>query len=246
MNAALAFHDLTLGYERHPAVRHLNGEVAAGALLAVVGPNGAGKSTLLKAVAGVLRPLSGRVERNLLNGERVAFLPQSADIDRSFPIDVFDVVAMGLVGVSGLFGGIGRRERASVLDAIEAVGLSGFERRGVHALSGGQLQRALFARLLLQNAALILLDEPFNAVDDRTMTDLIALVSRWHGEGRTILTVLHDFDLVRAHFPQSLLLAREKIAWGPTHEVLSEANLRRARHMCEAADHPVAPMEEAA
>ena len=98
------------------------------------------------------------------------------------------------------------------------------------------MQRALFARLLLQDAPVILLDEPFTAIDERTTLDLLELVARWHGEKRTILAVLHDFELVRRHFPSTLLLAREPVAWGETADVLSAANLLRARRMVEAFD----------
>jgi zinc/manganese transport system ATP-binding protein len=91
----------------------------------------------------------------------------------------------------------------------------------------------LFARLLLQDATVILLDEPFTAIDARTTRDLLDLVCRWHGEGRTVITVLHDFEQVRMYFPEALLLAREPIAWGPTETVLSPANLLRARSMAE-------------
>ena len=246
MSAALAFRNLTLGYDRHPAVHHLTGDVAPGSLLAIAGPNGAGKSTLLKGIAGILRPLSGRIERNGRQPRDIAYLPQAADIDRSFPIDVYDTVAMGLARRAGLFGGLGRDGARLVFEAIRAVGLSGFERRGIGALSGGQLQRMLFARLLLQDAPVILLDEPFNAVDERTTADLVALVAGWHGQGRTILAVLHDYDIIRAHFPQTLLLARETVAWGPTPEVLSAGNLSRARAMCEAFDHGAGACEKAA
>ena len=120
--------------------------------------------------------------------------------------------------------------------AIAAVGLTGFETRPIGALSGGQMQRALFARLLLQDAQLVLLDEPFTAIDARTMADLLDLVRRWHGEGRTVLAVLHDFDTVRAYFPETLMLAREMVAHGPTAQVLTAENQLRARAMAEAPD----------
>jgi zinc/manganese transport system ATP-binding protein len=120
--------------------------------------------------------------------------------------------------------------------ALGAVGLGGFGRRPVGSLSAGQFQRLLFARLLLQDAPILLLDEPFTAVDARTAADLLAIIRRWHGEGRTILAVLHDLDLVRAEFPDALLMAREAIAWGPTPEALSAANRLRARMMAEAWD----------
>jgi zinc/manganese transport system ATP-binding protein len=245
MTAALEFKNLTLGYERHPAVHHLSGTVAEGALLAVVGPNGAGKSTLLKGIVGVLDPLEGTIDRNGAKLETVAYLPQLAEIDRSFPISVYDLVAMGLWRKAGLFGGIGRNERGEIEQAISTVGLGGFESRAIGTLSGGQMQRALFARLLLQNARLILLDEPFAALDENTIADLSELISRWHGEKRTVITVLHDLDLVRLRFPEALLLAREAVAWGKTKDVLTEENLAKARRMCEVF-HPDAPVCEAA
>ena len=236
MSSVLRFRDLTLGYDRHPAVHHLAGEIERGALLAVCGPNGAGKSTLLKGIAGVLRPIGGRIERTGCEPREIAYLPQAADIDRSFPISVFDMVAMGHWRSMGLFGGLGQARKLKVFDAIAAVGLTGFEDRSIGTLSGGQMQRMLFARLLLQDAPVILLDEPFTAIDARTMADLVDIVKRWHGENRTVIAVLHDFEMVREHFPQTLLLAREKVAWGDTRETLSAENLLRARRIVEAFD----------
>ena len=233
---AIRFDDLTLGYGRRPAVHHLDGEVAAGSLTAVVGPNGAGKSTLLKGIVGTLRPLAGRIGLSSGPKTRIAYLPQAADLDRSFPLPVYDLVAMGLWSRSGLFGGVGARERARVAEAMAAVGLTGFERRPISTLSGGQMQRALFARLLLQDASLILLDEPFTAIDAKTTADLLDLVRRWHEEARTVVAVLHDLEVVRRVFPRTLLIAREPVAWGETAEVLKADNLLRARRMVEAHD----------
>ena len=240
MTAQLRFRNLTLGYDRHPAVHHLDGVVQLGSLTAVVGPNGAGKSTLFKGVVGVLKPLAGRIERAGVLPQDIAYLPQAADIDRSFPIGVYDMVAMGLWHRKGLFGGIGRNDRDNVEAAIAAVGLTGFEQRPIGTLSGGQMQRMLFARLLLQDASLIVLDEPFTAIDAKTAADLFDVVRRWHSEKRTVLAALHDVDLIRANFPETLLLAREKVAWGPTGEVLTAENLLRARRMCEAFDEEAA------
>ncbi len=233
-SAAIRFDDLTLGYGRHPAVHHLQGEIAAGSLTAIVGPNGAGKSTLLKGIVGALRPLAGRIA--LASKARIAYLPQAAELDRTFPLSVYDLVAMGLWQTSGLFGGIGRKDKGKIDEAIAAVGLTGFERRSIGTLSGGQMQRVLFARLLLQDAALILLDEPFTAIDAKTTADLLDLVRRWHDEERTVLAVLHDVDMVRRIFPETLLIAREAVAWGETGDVLSPENLLRARRMVEAND----------
>jgi len=234
MSAALQFKNLTLGYDRHPAVHHLNGTVESGALVAVVGPNGAGKSTLFKGIVGVLKPLSGHIELGGLRPRDIAYLPQAAEIDRSFPISVYDMVAMGLWHRTGLFGGIDREGRHAIEHAIAAVGLNGFEGRPISTLSGGQVQRMLFARLLLQDARVIVLDEPFNAIDAKTMADLLDVVRRWHQEKRTVLAALHDVQLVKANFPQTLLLARQSVAWGDTAEVLTPENLLTARRMCEA------------
>jgi zinc/manganese transport system ATP-binding protein len=247
MTAALRFRNLTLGYDRHPAVHHLDGAVETGALVAVVGPNGAGKSTLFKGIVGVIKPLAGRIERGDPNPQNIAYLPQAADIDRSFPINVYDMVAMGLWRRTGSFGGIDRTARASIEQAIAAVGLTGFEDRAIATLSGGQMQRMLFARLLLQDARVIVLDEPFNAVDAKTSADLFDLVRRWHGEQRTVLTAMHDIDFVRANFAETLLLAREPVAWGRTASVLTPENLLAARRMCEAFDQhaELCPEEQA-
>jgi zinc/manganese transport system ATP-binding protein len=236
MTEQLRFRNLTLGYDRHPAVHHLDGAVRAGSLTAVVGPNGAGKSTLFKGVVGMIPPLAGRIERDGVRPQDIAYLPQVAEIDRSFPIGVYDMVAMGLWRSKGLFGGIGRKDRDEVEGAIAAVGLTGFEERPIGTLSGGQMQRMLFARLLLQDARVIVLDEPFNAIDAKTSADLLDLVRRWHAEQRTVLAALHDFDLVKAHFPEALLLAREPVAWGATADVLTADNMLKARRMCEAFD----------
>ena len=246
MTAAFALHDVTLGYDGHPAVHHLTGRFATGSLTAICVPNGAGKSTLIKGLVGALKPLGGRIDRAGLDTRDIGYLPQAAEIDRSFPIDVFDFVSLGRVRRSGLFGRIGAADRRAVAEAVAAVGLEGFEGRQIGALSGGQTQRMLFARLMLQEAGVILLDEPFAAVDERTTGDLVELIARWHRQGRTILAVLHDYALVRAHFPDALLLARECVAWGPTRQALSPEKLAQARRMSEAFDQHAADCERAA
>ncbi|MCL4158590.1 UNVERIFIED_CONTAM: hypothetical protein GTU68_036375 [Idotea baltica] len=238
MNAAFAFQNLTLGYDRYPVVQNLRTEIAEGSLTAIVGPNGAGKSTLLKGMVGTLSPLEGRVSFGTVSRADIAYLPQQSTIDRSFPLSVIDLVSMGLWRQIDPLGKLRAAHHTRIEEAIAAVGLAGFEKRSVGALSGGQFQRALFARLLLQDARVVLLDEPFNSIDARTMPDLIALVGRWHGEGRTILAVMHDFETVHAHFPETLMLARELVAHGPTAKVLTAENQFRSRQMCEACAGP--------
>lgn len=230
--AAISFSDLTLGYNSHPAVHHLGGTVRRGSLTAVVGANGSGKSTLLKGIVGVLAPMSGA--RMLAPGARIAYLPQQSELDRTFPARVIDLVSMGLWPRRGLLGRHTAEDRKKVTKALEHVGLAGFERRSIDTLSGGQMQRALFARVLVQEADIVLLDEPFNAVDAKTVGDLVEVIKAWHGEGRTVMVVVHDLDLVRRHFPDTLLLARGAIAWGATGETLTADNMQRARRFDEA------------
>lgn len=235
----VALDNLTVSYRRHPALHHISGRFAAGSLTAVVGPNGAGKSTLLKSIVGLL-PIEGGRSGGALTvtptRERIAYLPQVADIDRSFPIDVRDCVLLGCWGQASAWGAVSRAMLDQVDAALQAVGLEGFERRGIGSLSSGQLQRVMFARMLVQDAELILLDEPFNAVDAKTTAALLGLVRQWHQQQRTVVAVLHDDSLVRQYFPQTLLLARELVGWGATAEVLTEPHLRRARAMAEAWD----------
>ncbi len=231
--ATIRLDGLTLAYDRHPAVHHLTGSFQPGSLTAVVGPNGAGKSTLLKAIAGLIRPAEGKVTLSHLTRREIAYLPQQAEVDRSVPLTILEVVALGHWRRMGLFGGLGRAQIEAAREALAAVGLGGFESRAAGALSAGQFQRALFARMMLQDAKVILLDEPFTAIDARTTADLLELVQRWHDEKRTVVTVLHDYEQVRRVFPETLLLARELVAWGPTEEALSPANLLKARAMAE-------------
>jgi zinc/manganese transport system ATP-binding protein len=225
---AIRVRELTVTFERRPALKNADGHFAAGSLTAIVGPNGAGKSTLLKAVAGIVRPASGEIVSQGPARHRLAYLPQLPEIDRDFPISVGDTVLLGLWRRIGWLRAAGSSEREEVGRALHAVGLDGFEARAIGTLSTGQFQRVLFARLIAQDAPLILLDEPFAPLDSGTTRDLLRLVEAWHGQGRTVIAVLHDLDQVRAHFPETVLLARSVIAWGPTASVLTPNNLARA------------------
>ena len=230
---AIAVEDLTVSYRQHPAVHHLSCRFEPGSLTAVIGPNGAGKSSLLDALTGRVQPTTGQVCLGGLPRQGLAYMPQQAGIDRSFPLGVLDVVMLGAWPQIGWFRGATPAQRESALHALTSVGLAGFEHRLISELSVGQFQRVLFARVLMQNAPVILLDEPFNAIDTRTTADLMRLVQHWHTEGRTVIAVLHDLAQVREHFPSTLLLARECVAHGPTAEVLVPTHLQRAQQMAQ-------------
>jgi zinc/manganese transport system ATP-binding protein len=232
-DGAIRLSDVTVAYGRHPAVRRVSGVFAPGSLTAIAGPNGAGKTTLLKALMGELPLASGTIDRGGLSFRDFGYLPQAAEVDRTFPLSVADTVMLGAWGEAGAFRAVGRAAATRAGEALAAVGLEGFERRHIGSLSAGQFQRVLFARLLLQDAKVILLDEPFTAIDARTTNDLLEIVQRWHDDKRTVIAVLHDFEKVRAHFPDTLLLAREMIGWGSTAATMTAANLLHARAMAE-------------
>jgi zinc/manganese transport system ATP-binding protein len=209
-------------------VEAVSGAFAPGSLTAIVGPNGAGKSTLLRAIAGLLPSAGGRVTPERAAPHDLAYLPQSEAVDREFPISVASFVALGAWRNFGAFRAVEQHVAQAAAQALAAVGLAAAAHRPIGELSVGQFRRVAFARLILQDAPMLLLDEPFAGVDATTTADLLALVSRWHREGRTVIAVLHDLAQVRAHFPDTLLLARRVIAWGPTAEALSSDNLARA------------------
>jgi len=230
--AVIELDQVSLGWRDRIAVRDVSGVFRRGSLTAIVGPNGAGKSTLVKGIMGTLSPLRGHIRLAGDARTEMACLPQAGDLDRSFPISAYDLVAMGAWRRVGAWRRFSAQEHERVLHALETVGLADFGHRIIGTLSGGQLQRALFARLLLHDAQTLLLDEPFAAVDRHTTDDLMALLQRWHDEGRTVIAVLHDLEMVRSHFPQTLLMAGQVVAWGGTSEALTPENLHLARHLC--------------
>lgn len=234
MSAIITLKDLTLAYDREPAVHHLNGAFMEGDLVAVAGPNGAGKSTLLKAIAGILPIHEGIIEFHNFTRKDIAYLPQLVEIERDFPINVLQMVVSGFWKKSGAFGKITCEMREKAVQALATVGLNGFEKRSLYSLSSGQFQRALFARVLMQDAKIILLDEPFTAIDLSTTTALLKIIKTWKGEGRTVIAVLHDFEQIKDNFTDCLLMARECIAWGKPSEVLKPENLLSTHFFREA------------
>lgn len=243
MTPAIRLQDVTIAYDRQPAVHHVSGVFGAGELVAIAGPNGAGKSTLLKALAGMLSIHEGTIHWQQTAQQERAYMPQSAAIERDFPLNVVQMVTQGFWRQTGGSGRITATHRARAVEALAAVGLRGFERRSLASLSAGQFQRVLFARVMVQDAPVILLDEPFTAMDAGTTQALLAVMQQWHREGRTVICVLHDMEQIRNYFTQCVLLARQVIAWGTPQEVLKPEHLIRARVFREA--YPTIVQQEA-
>jgi len=219
---------LSVSYPKNPIISGLSCHFAAPALWGIAGPNGAGKSTLLKTLLGIQQPKEGDITFHGFCPCDVAYLAQQNQLDRRFPLTVGDTIAMGLFREVGVFQKYTDIQRKKMQIALEQVGLPSFSKTPLQALSGGQFQRVLFARLILQDAPVIFLDEPFTGVDTQTINDLMGLLQLWVKEGRLVIAVLHDLDLVQDYFPQTLLLARHFFKWGPTAGVLTKENMRAA------------------
>jgi zinc/manganese transport system ATP-binding protein len=225
---AITVANVGVAYGGRIALESISGIFGPGSLTAVVGPNGAGKSSLLKALAGVQPLRGGDITYSQPIRGRLAYLPQQSELDRDYPITVAELVALGAWRSIGAFRQLSENLLPSIDGAIAQVGLEDFADRLIAELSVGQFRRALFARLIVQDASLILLDEPFAAVDEDTTAELIQLIKSWHHEQRTIIAVMHDLDQVRACFPTTLLLARHCIAWAETELALRGDKLAAA------------------
>jgi zinc/manganese transport system ATP-binding protein len=217
---------LTIRYGNTAAIANLSLRAQAGEMLAICGPNGAGKSTLLKCLAGLIPPNEGEIYG--MAGRRVAYLAQAHQIDRSFPITVMDMVSMGIWHQTGAMRGLSRVQYATCLSALHSVGLEAHHRDPISTLSGGQFQRALFARTVLQDAEVVLLDEPLQGIDLRAAAGLLDQMRNMQLQGKIIITVLHDHQLALTHFPRVVLLCGQIIAAGNPLDVLSDDNIANA------------------
>ncbi|MEI8321022.1 MAG: ABC transporter ATP-binding protein [Alphaproteobacteria bacterium] len=220
--------NLTVSYGNTLAIENISGSFEPGSLTAIVGPNGGGKSTFLKALQKLVKPSKGSVIHHCLHVCDRAYLPQQTDLDSSFPLTVYDVVGMGLWRRRGAFKSYKAEDHTKIMDALNKVGLQGFEQKLIGNLSGGQFQRMLFARIILQDSSLIILDEPFNSIDHQTYMHLMDLIKEWHQKNKTIIIALHNLDLVREFFPQTLLIGRCCVGWGPTKKILTDAHIKQS------------------
>jgi zinc/manganese transport system ATP-binding protein len=209
---------LRWGAPGHPLTPAVDFELPKGSLTAVIGANGSGKSSLLKVIAGLQKPLTGKVILDVPRKGSLSFLPQQQHLDRQFPISLQELVAAGFWG-SKQPPAVRSQRLKSVL---ENWCLSGLEQRPLMALSGGELQRALLARLSLADAPLLLLDEPHAALDELGQSLLWKHLHAWHAEGRTMVVVCHDLAAVRQHMPQTLLIKSSGCTLGLSGDLIHQ------------------------
>lgn len=230
-DAAIEISDLTVAYERKPVLWEINLSVARGVLGGIVGPNGAGKSTLIKALLELVPRVSGTVrvlgKQIASERHRIAYVPQRESVDWDFPSSVLDVVLMGLYREIGWFRTTKKSHRQRALDALEQVGIADLKDRQISQLSGGQQQRTFLARALVQSSEILLLDEPFAAVDAATEQSIIEVLRKQRDLGKTILVVHHDLHTVPQYFDHVLLINVHAVAWGAIEQVFTEENLKR-------------------
>jgi len=229
---AIEITDLTIAYKEKPVLWDVDLEFPEGNLTAIVGPNGAGKTTLLKAILGLIPPSAGQVlvfGKPLRQQRRlVGYVPQRGSVDWDFPTSALDVVMMGRYGHLGWLRRPGKAERDLAMQALQSVGMQDFAGRQISQLSGGQQQRVFLARALAQDAAIYLMDEPFQGVDAVTERAILEMMRRLRDEGKTVIVVHHDLQSVPEYFDRAVLLNVRKIASGPVHEVFTDDNLRAA------------------
>ncbi|MBJ3816881.1 metal ABC transporter ATP-binding protein [Shimwellia pseudoproteus] len=213
----ITLENLVTGYQGHPLSQPISGTFRAGSMTAIIGANGTGKSTLLRTLAGLQPAVSGTLRRQPL--ACTGWLPQQHALDHQFPITVHDVVAMGCWPQRSMWRGLGGGSRQRIMSALDQVGIRSLAEHTIDTLSGGQFQRMLFARLLVQDAPLLLMDEPFTGIDSQTSEALLALMCQLHRQGKTLLVVLHNLAMVQRAFPETLCLHQEYHHWGPTNDV---------------------------
>ena len=225
MGRLVSFRDATLGYAHTPALTGLTLDVFGGQALALVGPNGGGKTTLMRGIVGGCSILSGTVE---VEATRIGLVPQSADLDLTFPVSATEVVTMGLIAEAGWGRRITADMRARVNAALERVNLSDRATRRFGTLSGGQRQRVLVARALVARPELVMMDEPFNGLDAPSRDIITGLIADLTADGVGVIVSTHDLSLARDVCSQACVLASRLVALGPTDEALAPEVLARA------------------
>ncbi|MQS76227.1 metal ABC transporter ATP-binding protein [Companilactobacillus halodurans] len=228
----LTVKNLTVAYDDAPVFSDVAVKFNAGKITGIIGPNGAGKSTLIKAMLNLIKSRQGSVDYDGQSmksvQQQVAYVEQRKDLDLTFPIDVFDVVLTGTYGELGLFKSAGKKEKQASKDALKQVSLTEFSKRQIGNLSGGQLQRVFVARAIVQQADIIILDEPFVGIDLQSETAIMKILKQWRDENKTIIVIHHDLNKVTNYFDDLVILNHGIVDYGPTNEVYNPKNIERA------------------
>lgn len=227
--SGLVLRGVGAGYGDGLVLQDVNLDIPPGTLVGVIGPNGSGKSTLLKAILGLAPMIAGRA---LLDGRpvaeqrrRLAYVPQREAVDWSFPVSAEQVVMMGRYPQVGWLRLPGAQDRAAVRDALERVALADLGASQIGALSGGQQQRVFLARALVQEASVLLLDEPMTGVDQTTEQLILKLLRELRDGGTTILHATHDLESASEISDQLCFVNRRVVAYGPPAETFTPAIL---------------------
>jgi len=232
MESALKVQQLSVHYDRTPALWDINLEIPAGKLVAIIGPNGSGKTTFIKSLLDLITPISGRIDFfglpfNQMR-KQIAYVPQRESVDWDFPITAKNLILMGRYGKLGLFRSPTAADRAAAELYLEKVDMAGYADRQISQLSGGQQQRIFFARALMQEADLYFMDEAFSGIDlasEKVMMDLLRQLQK---EGKTVFVVHHDLSSVHNYFDWVIMLNMRLVAYGEVSEVFNAENLRAA------------------
>ena len=227
----LSIHDLTVAYQRKPVIWDIDLDIPKGKLVAIIGPNGAGKSTLIKACLDLIPKISGEIsfygKPYSKRRERVGYVPQRQSVDWDFPINVLDVVTMGLYGKIGWIRPVRKKHREIAMESLKKVGMEELAKRQINQLSGGQQQRVFIARALAQDSELYFMDEPFLGVDVATEQALVKCLKQLQSQSKTTVAVHHDLGTVPDYFDWVILLNMRVVASGPMHEVFTPENLKK-------------------
>ncbi|MEJ6400036.1 metal ABC transporter ATP-binding protein [Nicoliella lavandulae] len=228
----LKIRNLSVSYGNTPVFSNLSLDVRPGKITGIIGPNGAGKSTMIKAVLGLIKAQSGTSEYNgqpIKNvKKKIAYVEQRKDLDLAFPINVFDLVLTGSYGRLGLFKSPGKTEKQAAQSALEQVKMQDFADRQFGNLSGGQLQRVFVARAILQQADIVILDEPFVGIDLQSETAIMDILKQWRDQNKTILVVHHDLNKVSNYFDDLIIMNHGIVAAGPVDQVYNPENMSKA------------------
>ncbi|MGC6537356.1 MAG: metal ABC transporter ATP-binding protein [Candidatus Puniceispirillaceae bacterium] len=225
---------IELGYRGHSLCANLDFHLDRGEICAVIGHNGSGKSTLVRTLLGIQQPISGTINWSEGRPENIAYLGQSSHTDNHFPLRVKDVVAMGAWRSLGFWSGLSQHASDKVDNALHRTGLVAMADRPLFECSSGQLQRCFFARAIVQDAPVIILDEPFTAIDQSTEEQLIDIIKQWRSENRTLVIVLHDLSSVMTISDHCLLLGNGRATFGRTNEIVTTENLLSHNYLTNA------------